>query len=339
MCHSLGLLAVWNTNTWCMDLWRVTGHGISQKDASIPYAELMPAIPPANKVFAPYGDPFGAIAFTQPSDVEERPQLLMAEVGSGSVHVTDIIARRHLGYIKKSGAFVILGRVASHGDLVAVSVNDFGTLTGTVCVFRRAGKGWEPYRTMCQRGSRLLGMRFVNDGKTLLVTDNHRGVIWAQDPTVDTDEFTEYACRDLVQPLDVEDHGNGLAVFCVNSRVVTFPGHAHHLSTSLELDPAPLGGFTGMDVWNTCPVAMAYVQGLGVLVRESNSYLHCAWPGAIHVLATPDVLAMAAMSETRVAWLHAVARGIALRTSWCSLLQELLASGRKRRSRRGRTGH
>ncbi len=52
------------------------------------------------------------------------------------------------------------------------------------------------------------------------------------------------------------------------------------------------------------PSALAVVPGLGLVMREDGN------SGRLQVFATPDVLAMAAMSPNRVAWMTTVARGV-----------------------------
>jgi hypothetical protein len=51
------------------------------------------------------------------------------------------------------------------------------------------------------------------------------------------------------------------------------------------------------------PSALAVVPGLGLVVREFTN-------DRLQVFATPDTLAIAAMSHSRVAWMGAVARGV-----------------------------
>ena len=50
------------------------------------------------------------------------------------------------------------------------------------------------------------------------------------------------------------------------------------------------------------PAALAWVPGLGLVVRGDCSR-------GLQVFATPDAVAMGAMSAVRVAWMGAVARG------------------------------
>jgi hypothetical protein len=57
------------------------------------------------------------------------------------------------------------------------------------------------------------------------------------------------------------------------------------------------------------PVALAVVPGLGLVVRELDG---CR----LQVFATPDTIAMAAMSHVRVAWMVVVARGVFRRQSY-----------------------
>ncbi len=54
------------------------------------------------------------------------------------------------------------------------------------------------------------------------------------------------------------------------------------------------------------PIALAVVPGLGLVVREHIGF-------RLQVFATPDTIAMAAMSPVRVAWVGAVARAAARR--------------------------
>jgi hypothetical protein len=57
------------------------------------------------------------------------------------------------------------------------------------------------------------------------------------------------------------------------------------------------------------PVALAVVPGLGLVVREWHNR-------RLQVFATPDTIAMAAMSHVRVAWMAVVAQGVLRRQSY-----------------------
>jgi hypothetical protein len=64
---------------------------------------------------------------------------------------------------------------------------------------------------------------------------------------------------------------------------------------------------SGDGEFNHGPTALALVPGLGLVVRESGN------GGRLQVFTVYDTVAMASMSVSRVAWMAAVARGIALR--------------------------
>ena len=86
---------------------------------------------------------------------------------------------------------------------------------------------------------------------------------------------------------------------------------ACYLSHTVEFVGDGVGGGDGgrpsLDGWGSGdgeflhPSALAVVPGLGLVVRDMHG---------LHVFATPDAIAMAAMSPTRVTWMAAVARAV-----------------------------
>jgi hypothetical protein len=108
----------------------------------------------------------------------------------------------------------------------------------------------------------------------------------------------------------VEEVEGGWLVACACSDTVKFvslcaegvglDGGAGGVDGSLPC----LGEAGSGDAEISWPVALGVVPGLGLVVREAGN------GGRLQVFATPDAVAMAAMSPARVAWMGAVARGL-----------------------------
>jgi hypothetical protein len=89
------------------------------------------------------------------------------------------------------------------------------------------------------------------------------------------------------------------------------------------------GGYGKGDGEFWAPTALAVVPGLGLVVREVSNR-------RLQVFATPDTIAMAAMSPVRVAWMAAVARGVLRRQSSGGRSDAATAMGSSGRSKRTR---
>jgi hypothetical protein len=113
----------------------------------------------------------------------------------------------------------------------------------------------------------------------------------------------------LSLPFDVEEVEGGWLVACSGSHSVEFVGDdgAGAGVGRPSLGKAG-GGYGSGDGEFDFPVALAVVPGLGLVVREHDG---CR----LQVFATPDTIAMAAMSHVRVAWMTVVARGVVRRQS------------------------
>ena len=74
-----------------------------------------------------------------------------------------------------------------------------------------------------------------------------------------------------------------------------------------------------------CPSALTLVPGLGVVVRELGN------DGRVQFFATPDAIAMASMSATRVGWMVAVSRGALHRRGVTSNPTRVGSKGKQRR--------
>ena len=92
------------------------------------------------------------MAFTGP--VTART-LLVTDVGHKAVHVVDVAARAHAGYVAAPGSQAGPRGVAARGSLVAVSVWwSEGSGSHAVHVFEGDGRSWAPVRVV---GSGLSG--------------------------------------------------------------------------------------------------------------------------------------------------------------------------------------
>jgi hypothetical protein len=103
----------------------------------------------------------------------------------------------------------------------------------------------------------------------------------------------------------VEEVEGGWLVACYNSHTVKFVSDGVGGAGGRRPSLGKAGGGYGIgdgDFWG--PTALAVVPGLGLVVRELCN------GGRVQVFATPDAIAMAAMSPCRVAWMAAVARAV-----------------------------
>jgi len=239
----------------------------------------------------------GQMAFT---DGENR-LLLVADAcanGFGAVHVIDAVHGNHVGYVAAPGTICFPRGVATRKSLAAVTCWERGrgqivcvfegsdecTWTGAVRVIDFFGHDW-PY-----------GLRFTADGLRLAVADYRNGRLTffcAKDGSF----LRHMALPPDVYPRDVEEcvieggragwvtcHSGGLVAVADNDTDVT----CRHYADS-----------------DFISAALAIVPGLGLVVRHSTG---------VQFLATPDVIAMAAMFHCKVAWMVAVRRGLLLST-------------------------
>jgi hypothetical protein len=106
----------------------------------------------------------------------------------------------------------------------------------------------------------------------------------------------------LSHPLDVEEVEGGWLVACGGSHRVLLVGDGDGGDGGGRPSLGKAGGGSGRgdgEFWG--PTALAVVPFLGLVVREGGS-------PRLQVFATPDTIAMAAMSPVRVAWMVAVVR-------------------------------
>jgi hypothetical protein len=181
-----------------------------------------------------------------------------------------------------------------------------------VVVYRGSGAAWEAVRVIGggfgRPGSRdgqlyrPRGLRFSGDGSGICVADSHndRASVFR----VDDGGFVKHIATELSRPSDVEEVEGGWLAASWVSHTVEFVSHRSDGDGGRQPSLGRAGGGPGCgdgEFW--FPTALAVVPGLGLVVREDGNE-------RLQVFATPDALAMAAMSHSRVAWMGAVARGV-----------------------------
>jgi hypothetical protein len=200
---------------------------------------------------------------------------------------------------------------------VAVSAwREVGSGDHVVVVYRGSGALWEAVRVigggfggpgLCDgQFSMPYGVRFSRDGSAICVADywNNRASVFR----VGDGGFVRHMATGLWAPYDVEEVEGGWLVACGSSHNVVFVGDGVGGDGGGRPSLGKAGGGNGNgdgEFW--CPSALAIVPGLGLVVRESGY-------GRLQVFATPDAIAMAAMSCMRVAWMVSVARAVRRRS-------------------------
>jgi hypothetical protein len=170
-----------------------------------------------------------------------------------------------------------------------------------------------------------LGLRFAVDGVGLVVADfgNNRVSMF----NVEDGSFVRLVATGLASPRDVEECAGGWLVACIGSdsvewvrdgvRDVVMGGGVESTGdgsaggcANVNVDGgdtvgrARLGGRDSEGPVLDLPAALALVPGLGLVVREFGN------EGQVRFFASPDTIAMASMSTSRVGWMVAVARAI-----------------------------
>jgi hypothetical protein len=170
-----------------------------------------------------------------------------------------------------------------------------------------------------------LGLRFAVDGVGLVVADfkNNRVSMF----NVEDGSFVRHVATGLASPRDVEECAGGWLVACIGSDTVewvrdgvrdvvtgggvesTGDGSACGCAdVSFDggdfVGRARLGGGGSEGAVLDLPAALALVPGLGLVVREFGT------EGQVRFFTSPDTIAMACMSTSRVGWMVAVARAI-----------------------------
>jgi len=227
----------------------------------------------------------GFMAFTDGCDeaeaeAEATTALLLVTDGGcrGAVHVIDVVRGTHVGFVAAPGTIAYPQGVATRQSLAAVSslnsVRVFECICGEECT-------WTAVREIAVDA---VGLRFTADGLRLVMA-NGLGVsiFCAKDGAFLRDIALVPDAE--VYPMDVEECGSEW-IMC-------------HSAGLVKVADASITDT--MAIWRgyKCS-ALAVVPVLGLLVVRHDT--------GVHVLATPDAVAMAAMSSCKVAWMAAVCR-------------------------------
>jgi hypothetical protein len=174
------------------------------------------------------------------------------------------------------------------------------------------------------------GLRFSRDGSAVCVADagNGRASVFR----VGDGGFVRHMATGLGCPMDVEEVDGGWLVACYYLHRVELVCGGDGGVGGGRPSLGKAGGRPGIrDGELLGPTALAVVPGLGLLVSEIGN------GGRLQVFATPDAIAMAAMSPNRVAWMTAVARAVLRRRGAMLQRGSDVGLGRAGGSKRART--
>jgi len=234
----------------------------------------------------------GYMAFTDCDGVTGL--VLVTDAGNSAVHVIDVVHGTHVGYVAAPGTIMYPSGVATRKSLAAVSCWDSGHAVHAVRVFENSdgsGATWTAVRVIAHHGLEApYGLRFTADGLRLVVTcflRNYLSIFCLENGAF----LRHVALPPDVFALDVEECAGGWHI-CDIRGLVTVADNAAGVSAvekRREFEPDC-----------NCS-AVALLPGLGLLVVRHET--------GVHLLATPDAVAMAAMSFCKAAWMVAVCRG------------------------------
>jgi hypothetical protein len=243
----------------------------------------------------------GYMAFTDGCG-EAMPShlLLVTDGGKGegrqAVHVVDVVHGTHVGYVAAPGTITHPRGVATRKSLAAGSCCGERGHNDVVRVFDGRDATWTPVRTIAALAN---GLRFTADGLGLVVAEIYNRClrifrVEAEDCSADGGTFTFGYPLD-VEECDIRDDDDGDRagwVVCDHEGLVAVAGDTTGVGAVVRRRKFDLE-------W--CCSALALVPGLGLVVRHRTG---------VQFLATPDAVAMAAMSFCKVAWMGAVCRAI-----------------------------
>ena len=253
--------------------------------------------------------------------------LLVSDAGSEAVHVVDVVGRKHVGYVAAPGTIDGPKQIATRGSLVAVNVRPWRPGwskigDSKVVLFEGSGASWVQVREVNNLGcgpeladGRLYdstGLRFTRDGTGLVVANNGSAsvsILRVQDWTFER-HVVAHPKESMMSKrfVDVEEcEGGWLVAYSMfgdghDHGAVVFVDDEGVSRATMGTSGSEIGEFTVLD-------SLTLVPGLGLVTREFFDN------GRVQVFATPDVVAMGAMSHMLVAWMVAVARGVASRAA------------------------
>jgi hypothetical protein len=226
---------------------------------------------------------YGFLAFTDPVS-GLGPLLLVSDFGNDAVHVIDVDARVHAGYVAAPGRVAGPRGVAAKGTKVAVSAwKKYDSGDHVVHLFEGSGARWVRVRVVAGGFGRPggadgqlnvpYGLRFTCDGAELVVADNYNkrvSVFRVEDGT-----FARHVATGMSGPMDVEECEGGWLVACIVAHTVELVGVCVGGSDG---DGGGGGGAAKLGRYGTgigqfaTPGALALVPGLGLIVREAHGH-------------------------------------------------------------------
>ena len=223
---------------------------------------------------------FSKMAFTGSTALSRL--LLVVDTFCGAVHVIDVGRGKHVGYV------AALGTIAGPwGTTVVVSAYVRIMHGGVLRLYEGSGVVWMLTRVLRIVVTQPYGLRFTDDGKQVVVAASESVSLFREDDGALVRHL--YHAARFSMPVDVQEcaeHGWAVADWCANT--ITFTGG--------------IGKRGSGDGEFMHPEAVAFVPDLGLVVREFGN------GGRLQFFATPDAVAMAAMSIARTSWMAAAAR-------------------------------
>ena len=316
VCPRLGVLATSEEDTNTVSVWWLPSGADTRPTSGLAHVRTLGGTgSPAPMQFEfDYGS--GSLAFTpllHGSDMRRVALLLLVtDAGHDAVHMIDVASGVHAGYVAAPGSIAGPRGVAACGvaPLVAVSVWKMDSGDHVVHLYR-AGSGGESHWIHVRAiGSgtgladgqfrRPFGLRFSGDGVSICVADaaNDRVSLFR----VSDGGFVRHIATGVsYTPYDVEEVEGGWAVVCCGSLTVEFVRDGDDADEKRPILGEAGSGWGSGDVELNLPIALAFWPGLGLVVREFFN-------GPLQVFATPNMVAMAAMSASRVGWMTATYR-------------------------------
>ncbi len=240
-----------------------------------------------------FSDGGGRLAFT--ATAHGRPgtlrHLLVTDTTNHTVHVIDVTAGVHVGYVAAPGSLPSPQGVAASGSLAAVSAAG-----GGVHLFEGDGAAsWSRLRVLGGTQLRCAGIRFTRDGLGVVGADAVRGRVGLL--RVCDGALVGHLTTGLLSPHDVEECEGGWLV-------ATFAPGEVDLVDPCGLIRCTLSRSADRGCLLDGPTAIAVVPGVGLAIRDYGN------GGQVQFFATPDAVAKASMSAPRIAWMGGVVRAM-----------------------------
>lgn len=313
VCPSTGLLAMSSFKPFTIDTFSMT---IDPKTKGLLLTKELTIDKPFSML--PYSPTPARLAFT-----EDHPiWLLVTDSMNQIVHVLGPRTGTHAGHLAPEGTIKGPRGVATRGSLVAVSFMEHRCAhTSGVDLFRRDGhaswtKVWsmKPLEAHLSRTYHGMlfpdGLRISRDGTRIALALNGTDAVLMVDAKDGTG--IEYLPPDVPCVQDVEEFQDGWLV--AYTPILTRVG-AVEIVTTRGSEPGPVPRHATLPTEMATPLhhtklrgasALALVPGIGLLVRSQLG----SGSDGLMLYTTPDLRAMAAMSEARVTWITVVVRGV-----------------------------